>query len=97
MVGQLGEYEGLTLAALQPGQLLNCKVKAVMPDGLLLTFLTYFTGTVNAFCFFVFFVFLFCFVSFLPFFEDVQIRCVKLGGKSDQPGKKRKEEEKKST
>ena len=50
----MGEYEGLTLAALQPGQLLNCKVKAVMQDGLLLSFLTYFTGTVNAFFFFFF-------------------------------------------
>lgn len=46
-VRQLVEYEGLTLSALQPGHLLNCKVKAVMNDGLMLSFLTFFTGTVR--------------------------------------------------
>ena len=37
------EAEGLTLANLAPGMLVSAKVRAVLPDGLLLTFLTYFT------------------------------------------------------
>eukprot|EP00850_Spirogloea_muscicola_P009207 SM000051S17567 [mRNA] locus=s51:399348:414396:+ [translate_table: standard] len=42
------EYDGLTLDSLVPGALVNARVKAVLNDGLLLTFLTYFTGTLRA-------------------------------------------------
>ncbi len=34
---------------LLPGALVNARVKAVLSDGLLVTFLTYFTGTVDPF------------------------------------------------
>lgn len=42
-----GETSSLTFNALLPGMLVNARVRAVLSDGLLLTFLTYFTGTVD--------------------------------------------------
>lgn len=39
----LKEADGLTLAALMPGTLVAAKVQAVLPDGLLLNFLSCFT------------------------------------------------------
>jgi len=43
------ESDGITLSNLTPGMLVSAKVRAVLPDGLLLTFLSYFTGTVDWF------------------------------------------------
>lgn len=43
------EHDGLTLETLKPGALVSAKVRSVLPDGLLLSFLTYFTGTVDRF------------------------------------------------
>lgn len=43
------ELEGLTLELLIPGTLVNVRVRAVLKNGLLLSFLTYFTGTVDLF------------------------------------------------
>lgn len=41
------ETAGLTFTGLLPGMLVNARVRAVLSDGLLLAFLTYFTGTVD--------------------------------------------------
>ena len=43
------EYAGVTLQALQPGDLVEATVKAVLPDGLHVGFMTYFSGTVDRF------------------------------------------------
>ncbi|KAH7441212.1 hypothetical protein KP509_03G029000 [Ceratopteris richardii] len=43
------EVEGLTMELLVPGALVNARVQSVLKNGLLLSFLTYFTGTVNMF------------------------------------------------
>lgn len=43
----LREYEGLTLQQLMPGQLVNANVRNVLHNGLVLSFLTYFTGYVE--------------------------------------------------
>eukprot|EP00250_Pteridium_aquilinum_P021384 c25103_g1_i1 orf=322-6036(-) len=43
------EVEGLTMDLLIPGTLVNARVRAVLKNGLLLSFLTYFTGMVNIF------------------------------------------------
>ena len=43
------EWVGLTLDALAPGMLVNARVRNVLGDGLLLSFLTFFSGTVDAF------------------------------------------------
>lgn len=47
--GPLVEADDCTLAGLSPGDLLACRVRAVLADGLVLTFLTYFSGTVDWF------------------------------------------------
>eukprot|EP00854_Cymbomonas_tetramitiformis_P014666 gene14666-17328_t len=41
------EMEGVNIGNLMPGMLVSAKVRAVLPDGLLVTFLSYFTGTVD--------------------------------------------------
>jgi rRNA biogenesis protein RRP5 len=43
------EYAGLTLELLTPGSMVHARVRAVTKNGLLLSFLTYFTGTVDIF------------------------------------------------
>ncbi|KAJ7541483.1 hypothetical protein O6H91_10G061600 [Diphasiastrum complanatum] len=43
------DHEGLTLGLLLPGTLVNARVRSVLRNGLLLSFLTYFTGTVDIF------------------------------------------------
>lgn len=43
------EYAGITLQALQPGDLVRAAVRAELSDGLQLSFLSYFTGTVDPF------------------------------------------------
>ncbi len=43
------EWPGLDLGALQPGALVAARVRARLSDGLLLSFLTFFTGTVDPF------------------------------------------------
>ncbi|MCO5547404.1 hypothetical protein L7F22_000852 [Adiantum nelumboides] len=43
------EMEGLSMELLLPGTLVNARVGAVLKNGLLLSFLTYFTGMVNIF------------------------------------------------
>ncbi|KAG6542156.1 hypothetical protein Mapa_016388 [Marchantia paleacea] len=43
------EQEGFSLEQLIPGSLVNAKVRAVLRDGLLLSFLTYMNGTVDLF------------------------------------------------
>jgi len=43
------DVDGITLNELTPGMLVAAKVQAVLQDGLLLSFLTYFTGTVDWF------------------------------------------------
>ncbi|KAL2653093.1 hypothetical protein R1flu_021221 [Riccia fluitans] len=43
------EHDGLSIEQLLPGSLVNGRVRAVLRDGLLLSFLTYFTGTVDIF------------------------------------------------
>lgn len=48
------ESDGITLSNLTPGMLVSAKVRAVLPDGLLLTFLSYFTVSI-----------LICFLSLL--------------------------------
>jgi rRNA biogenesis protein RRP5 len=45
----LADADDVALAALLPGALVSARVRAVLPDGLQLTFLTYFTGTVDWF------------------------------------------------
>ncbi|GBF92560.1 hypothetical protein Rsub_05174 [Raphidocelis subcapitata] len=42
-----GAGGGLTLAGLLPGMLVTAKVRSVLSDGLLVTFLTYFNGTID--------------------------------------------------
>jgi rRNA biogenesis protein RRP5 len=43
------EWEGLTLGSLLPGMLVNARVRSVLADGLRVSFLTYFNGTVDCF------------------------------------------------
>ncbi|KAK9832620.1 hypothetical protein WJX81_004603 [Elliptochloris bilobata] len=43
------EWDGLTLGALMPGMLVNAKVRHVLSDGLLVSFLTFFNGTIDCF------------------------------------------------
>ncbi|BBM98348.1 rRNA biogenesis protein RRP5 [Marchantia polymorpha subsp. ruderalis] len=43
------EQEGFSVEQLIPGSLVNAKVRAVLRDGLLVSFLTYMNGTVNMF------------------------------------------------
>eukprot|EP00897_Mesotaenium_endlicherianum_P004571 jgi/Mesen1/4141/ME000218S03255 len=45
----LRESEGVTLGEVQPGQLVSARVAAVLTDGLLLSFLSFFSGTVDQF------------------------------------------------
>ena len=45
----LADADDVALAALLPGALVSARVRAVLPDGLQLSFLTYFTGTVDWF------------------------------------------------
>lgn len=44
---QVKEVEGLTMDLLVPGTLVNARVRAVLKNGLLLSFLTYFSGMVS--------------------------------------------------
>lgn len=41
------EFAGLTVDILTPGAMVSARVRAVQKDGILLSFLTYFTGTVS--------------------------------------------------
>ncbi|CAL5224877.1 g7636 [Coccomyxa viridis] len=43
------EWEGLTIGSLLPGMLVNVKVRNVLSDGLLVSFLTFFNGTIDCF------------------------------------------------
>ncbi|EFN56095.1 hypothetical protein CHLNCDRAFT_145628 [Chlorella variabilis] len=43
------EWEGLNIGSLLPGQLVAARVRNVLSDGLLCSFLTYFSGTVDPF------------------------------------------------
>lgn len=43
------EFAGLTVELLTPGAMVNARVRSVLKNGLLLSFLTYFTGTVDIF------------------------------------------------
>ncbi len=43
------EWEGLTIRSLLPGMLVNVKVRNVLSDGLLVSFLTFFNGTIDCF------------------------------------------------
>ncbi|KAK9823324.1 hypothetical protein WJX72_001906 [[Myrmecia] bisecta] len=43
------EWDGLTIGSLVPGALVNVRVRNVLSDGLLVSFLTYFNGTVDCF------------------------------------------------
>lgn len=43
------EWEGLSIGSLLPGMLVNARVRNVLADGLLVSFLTYFNGTVDCF------------------------------------------------
>ena len=45
----LQEWEGLTIGSLLPGMLVNVKVRNVLSDGLLVSFLTFFNGTIDCF------------------------------------------------
>ena len=45
----LQEWEGLTIGSLLPGMLVNAKVRHVLSDGLLVSFLTFFNGTIDCF------------------------------------------------
>ena len=54
------EWEGLTIGSLLPGMLVNAKVRNVLSDGLLVSFLTFFNGTID--CFHLSQVLSFCFL-----------------------------------
>ena len=43
------EWEGLTIGSLLPGMAVNARVRSVLGDGLVLSFLTFFNGTVDCF------------------------------------------------
>ena len=43
------EWEGLTIGSLLPGMLVSAKVRNVLSDGLLVSFLTFFNGTIDCF------------------------------------------------
>ena len=43
------EWEGLTIGSLLPGMLVTAKVRNVLSDGLLVSFLTFFNGTIDCF------------------------------------------------
>ncbi|CAG9462427.1 unnamed protein product [Pedinophyceae sp. YPF-701] len=45
----LKEWEGLSIGSLVPGSLVNVKVTALLPDGVAVDFLSYFSGTVDVF------------------------------------------------
>lgn len=47
---QIKDYGGLSVDLLVPGTMVNARVQAILHNGLLLSFLTYFTGTVSALC-----------------------------------------------
>lgn len=44
---QLQEWDGLNLSALLPGSLVTARVRAVLKDGLTVSFMTYFHGTID--------------------------------------------------
>lgn len=43
------EWEGLTIGSLLPGMAVSARVRRVLADGLVLSFLTFFNGTVDCF------------------------------------------------
>jgi rRNA biogenesis protein RRP5 len=43
------EWDGLTVESLLPGSLVTARVRSVLSDGLLVSFLTFFTGTIDPF------------------------------------------------
>ena len=43
------QWDGLTIDSLRPGAMVNARVAAVMKDGLSVTFLTFFSGTIDRF------------------------------------------------
>ncbi len=47
--GVVKEWDGLTIGSLLPGMLVNARVRNVLSDGLLVSFLTYFNGTIDCF------------------------------------------------
>lgn len=44
-----GEWDGLTIGSLLPGSLVAARVRSVLSDGLLVSFLTFFSGTIDPF------------------------------------------------
>jgi len=47
---QTKDLRGLSIDLLVPGMLVNACVKSILENGVMLSFLTYFTGTVSASC-----------------------------------------------
>jgi len=47
---QTKDLKGMSIDLLVPGMMVNARVKSVLENGVLLSFLTYFTGTVSASC-----------------------------------------------
>lgn len=50
---QTKDLKGMSIDLLVPGMMVNARVKSVLENGVLLSFLTYFTGTVSASCNFI--------------------------------------------
>lgn len=44
---QTKDLRGLSIDLLVPGMMINARVKSILENGVMLSFLTYFTGTVS--------------------------------------------------
>lgn len=44
---QTKDLKGISIDLLVPGMMVNARVKAILENGVMLSFLTYFTGTVS--------------------------------------------------
>lgn len=47
---QTKDLRGMSIDLLVPGMMVNARVKSVLENGVMLSFLTYFTGTVSVSC-----------------------------------------------
>jgi len=47
---QTKDLRGLSIDLLVPGMMVNARVKSILENGVMLSFLTYFTGTVSVSC-----------------------------------------------
>jgi rRNA biogenesis protein RRP5 len=45
---QTKDLKGMSIDLLVPGMMVNARVKSILENGVMLSFLTYFTGTVSA-------------------------------------------------